>query len=213
MMDRGVIALLTGSVVLGIVLVVELGDTVDPPAIMPAPAPTEAPAPIAQTPQVGELIHTALARPLFSATRSPPNRPTGDSAAAPELPSLRLTGIVIEPDRRLAIFAVPRGKPLARMEGETINEWRLESVGPSQVALSGPTGTTILEPKSDPNLVRSKKIVQPAPILPQPPPVAIPGPLRRPAPTRPAQIDSSLETGHRCAAARHRYFETIDLES
>src|SRR5438876_12415176 len=108
MMDRGVIAVLTGSAVLGILLFVEFRDTLDQPAILPAPAPIEAgPAPVAQTPRVEELIQTALARPLFSATRRPPDQATGDSAAGPELPNLRLTGIVLEPDRHLAIFAVP----------------------------------------------------------------------------------------------------------
>ena len=213
MMDRGVIALLTGSAVLGILLFVEFRDTLDQPAILPAPAPIEAgPATVAQTPRVEELIQTALARPLFSATRRPPDQATGDSAAGPELPNLRLTGIVLEPDRHLAIFAVPGGKPLARTEGETINEWRLDNIGPSQVSLSGPTGTTILEPKSDPKLVRPKKTAQPAPNPAQPPPavarapsapgvprpgpVALPparapdtaaGPARRPNPTRPAR--------------------------
>jgi hypothetical protein len=77
------------------------------------------------------------------------------------LPNFRLTGIVVESERHLAIFAVPGGKPLARTEGETINEWRLESVSPKRVSLSGPSGTMTLEPKSDPHLARPKQFAQP----------------------------------------------------
>ena len=211
-MDRIFIAFLAGSAIFAALLLGELGAATDEPSALPSAARTEAPiTPAAQRPRVEELVQTSLSQPLFSATRRPPDQPAGDRAPGPELPNLRLTGIVIEPEYHLAIFAVPGGKPLARVEGETINEWRLESVGPNQVSLSGPNGITTLEPKSDPSLVRQKQTAPPAvkptppaaaalrpPVPhtpgPQPGAMAVPpaltsvpaaGPLRRPNPTRP----------------------------
>jgi len=165
-MDRLVVAFLAGSAVFGALLFNELSDVAEPPfAVLPAAARTGAslPAPTAQRPRVEELVQTSLAQPLFSATRRPPDQPTTGRGSDPELPNVRLTGIVIEPDRRLAIFAVPGGKPLTLAEGETINEWRLESIVPDQVSLSGPTGITTLAPKTDPNVARLKQIAAPVP--------------------------------------------------
>ena len=168
-MDRLVIGLLAGSAIFAALLLSELSSVVDLPAVLPSATQTEAsPTPVAQRPRVDELIQTALAQPLFSATRRPSDQAVGDRSPDPELPNMRLTGIVIEPERHLAIFAVPGGKPLARGEGETINQWRLENIAPNQVSLSGPTGITILEPKFDPNLVRPKQAPQPAAQPPQP---------------------------------------------
>jgi hypothetical protein len=92
---------------------------------------------------------------------------------------MRLTGIVIEPDRRLAIFAIPGAKPLVLAEGELINEWRVESVAPNQVSLIGAAGLTILEPKFDPTLVRPKAVTPANAIPPQAAPAG-----NRPTPPR-----------------------------
>ncbi len=103
---------------------------------------------------------------------------------------MRLTGIVIEADRHIAIFAVQGAKPLVRSEGETVNDWHLDSIAPRQVTLTGPAGTTTLEPKTDPNLVRpgvppvqpvaaGARSLFPTPPMPQPRPAATP-PVRMP---------------------------------
>src|ERR1700724_2588868 len=110
-----------------------------------------------------ELVATTLSRPLFSATRRPSERAAPDRAADPELTNVRLTGIVVEPDRRTAIFAVQGAKPLVRSEGETVNDWHLDSIAPHEVTVTGPAGTTTLELKNDPNLVRPAPPAQPAP--------------------------------------------------
>jgi hypothetical protein len=161
MMDRVTIVFLVGSTAFGALLFTELRDTADQPTVLPVATRTElAAAPAVQRPRVDELVQTALAQPLFSPSRRPPDRPTGD-ATGPGLGNLRLTGIVIEPERHLAIFAVPGDKPLVRAEGETINQLRLESIEPNQVSLSGPRGGLTLEPKSDASLVRRKQSAQP----------------------------------------------------
>jgi general secretion pathway protein N len=88
---------------------------------------------------------------------------------------MRLTGIVTEPDHHLAIFAVNGAKPLRVTEGEAVSGWRIESITPREVSLSGPGGTKTLEPKLDPNLVQQAPPAPPAnpaarqPAQPQPP--------------------------------------------
>src|SRR5207245_4202263 len=65
----------------------------------------------------------------------------------------RLTGIVTEPGRRIAIFAISGATLMRLLEGEAVSGWRIESITPREVSLSGPSGTKTLQPKLDPNLV------------------------------------------------------------
>ena len=160
-----------------------------------------------QSPRIDDLVTTTLSHP--PAARAAPDRPV-----APELTNVRLTGIVVEPDRRTAIFAVQGAKPLVRSEGETVNDWHLDAIAPREVTVTGPAGTTTLEPKADPNLVRTAQPAQPTPVsrpatppaqpvaagarppfpvaaAPQPKPTALPTPPIRmpklqPNPARPA---------------------------
>jgi general secretion pathway protein N len=131
----------------------------------------------AARPEVGSrydsIVATILARPLFSASRRPP--PHGDSPAADStFADTRLTGIVTEPGHRFAIFAPTGAKPLVVTEGDTVSGWRVDSITPREVSLSGPGGTKTLRPKIDPNLVP-----------PAPPPMAAAAPAL-PPPTNPA---------------------------
>jgi hypothetical protein len=172
MIDRLVLVLLAGSAVFGALLLAELNPAADQPVSVATSPRAEAPGPPeVQRPAVEQLVQTALAQPLFSPTRRPPDT-AGPRAAEPELLNVRLTGIVLEPERRLAIFAVPGSKPQSRAEGETINDWRVESIGPSQVSLTGSAGTMVLEPKFDPALVRTQPVaaaLSPNPLFPIPP--------------------------------------------
>jgi hypothetical protein len=128
-------------------------------------------------PRVDELLETALARPLFSSTRLPPQSATDDGAADTDLSDKRLTGIVTAPGHHIAIFAVTDAKPLTLSEGESVNGWRIETIGPIEVSLSGPGGNKTLRPKPDPNLAQSpgtvtavadaKPLVMPSPRPPR----------------------------------------------
>ena len=64
-----------------------------------------------------ELVATTLSRPLFSATRRPAERAVSGGPADPGLTDVRLTGIVIEPDRHTAIFAVKGEKAAGTLGG------------------------------------------------------------------------------------------------
>ena len=176
MIDRLVIyLLLAGCLIFGAVVVLELQ-----PTATDAAAPNEvskradATSTVRRQPstRLDELLATALARPLFSSTRRPPQSAANDGATSSDLADMRLTGIVTEPEHHVAIFAVNGTKPLRVTEGEAVSGWRIESITPREVSLSGPGGTKTLEPKLDPNLVQ------------QPPPQP---PAASPAARQPAQ--------------------------
>jgi hypothetical protein len=203
MIGRMRILLLAGCVAFAGLILVELDSAgSDSPVLEPTlpPLETQPTAPQAQEPRVDDLVATALAGPLFSPTRRPPETaPSGN--ADPGLPDVRLTGIVIEPDRRIAIFAVAGAKPLVLAEGETLKGWRLDSISAQEVSLSGPAGTRMLEPKPDANLVRPAPPAAAAPGQPQAgvkasaAPAGAPGqPAAATSPVRPALPLASAPT-------------------
>jgi hypothetical protein len=102
-----------------------------------------------------------LGDPLFSPVQPRPEVPPSADDAGSALRDVRLTGIVIGPDRRIAIFTVTGNNPRVLSEGEALKDWRIESISPEKVLLSGPAGNITLEPQPDANLVR------------HPPPVAV----------------------------------------
>jgi hypothetical protein len=164
MIDRVLILSLGGCAILGTLLYMQLRSAdkepgeAAPPSRVEAPASTRPP-----NPRMDELIATLLGAPLFSETRKLPERTKVDRPVQHSRPNLRLTGIVIKPERPLAIFGVPGAKPLVGSEGDTIQGWRVDSIGPRQVSLSGPEGSTaVFEPKSDPSIVRSSAAARPA---------------------------------------------------
>jgi general secretion pathway protein N len=155
MTDRlAIYILLAGCLIFGGVIAVDLQPaTDDPVAVRANTAPTGAAVAVHRQPSthLDELLATVLSRPLFSSTRRPPQSAVNDGPSA-DLGDTRLTGIVTEPERRLAIFAVNGAKPLKLTEGEAVSGWRIESITPREVSLSGPGGTKTLEPKVDPSL-------------------------------------------------------------
>ncbi|MGA7867160.1 MAG: hypothetical protein WCA23_24770, partial [Stellaceae bacterium] len=154
MIDRLVLLLLVGGCVLfGAILIMEFAPAGAEDPVVAKAAQSDAARPITrmQNPRPEELVATILARPLFSSARRPPqDAPSG--AAADDLTDARLTGIVTTPRHRLAIFAVSGDKPLKVAEGDAVSGWRIESITPREVSLSGPSGTKTLQPKLDPNL-------------------------------------------------------------
>jgi general secretion pathway protein N len=174
MIDRLVLLLLVGGCLLfGAILIMELAPAGAEDAVVAQAARSDAPSPMTrqQNPRPEELVATTLARPLFSSTRRPPqDAPSG--AAADDLTDARLTGIVTTPRHRLAIFAVSGDKPLKVAEGDAVSGWRIESITPREVSLSGPSGTKTLQPKLDPNLAPppgQPPIGQPGGRVPTPP--------------------------------------------
>jgi hypothetical protein len=121
-----------------------------------------------------------LADPLFSPTQRRPETVSSANDADSPLRDVRLTGVVIGSDLRIAIFAVTGANSLVLSEGEALKGWRLESISPEGVVLSGPAGNTMIEPQPDAKLVRP------------PPPVAFqsdqPGAAMAGAPRQPMAV-------------------------
>src|SRR5262249_30804540 len=143
--------------------------------------------------RLDELLAVVLDRPLFNSSRRPPQAAASDNVTSSDLADVRLTGIVTEPERRVAIFAVNGAKPLRLTEGEAVSGWRIETIRPREVAMSGPGGTKTLEPKLDPNLVQARGATAPANPPARPPgptPAANPGP-RPPAQPTPTPVTST----------------------
>jgi hypothetical protein len=184
MIDRLTTLCLAGSVLLAIALHFEFRSNLSTPAEVEKPSPKSDEAATVQNdrPALGPLTATILARPLFSPTRRPPEAEATDHSETP-LSDMRLTGILITPDQRVAIFAPASGKPLVRSEGDMISDWRIESIDSQSVSLTGPTGATTLEPKADPNLVRVTGAQQK--MAPPPQPAA---PVANPQMTPPANV-------------------------
>jgi len=149
--------LLAGCVVFGAVICIELAPGGEEDAALPEAAPRATIAPAVHrkpNSRIDGLLETALARPLFSSTRRPPQSADDDGADDTDFAGKRLTGIVITPDHHFAVFAVNDAQPLTLSEGESVSGWLIDSIGPIEVSLSGPRGSKTLRPKPDPNLAQ-----------------------------------------------------------
>ena len=107
------------------------------------------PGPIA--PQAGDMrrvqgwVDTILDRPLFSPSRRPPPTVAGSGTSDPGFP--RLTGIVILPQQREAIFAVPgKTHPVVVREGSRLNGVLIKSIDPGSVVVVDAAGARIIRP-------------------------------------------------------------------
>lgn len=188
MIDRLTAIFLAGSVCFAAVLPLEFRTDIAKPDYPPQPIAKSNQPPAADNgaPALKQFVATTLARPLFSATRRPPEAES-DGHTDASLNDLRLTGILIMPDQHFAIFAKSDGKPLVRSEGEMISDWRVDAIATQSITLSGPTGTTTLEPKADPNLVRLQLANHPTVPTPQATTSSTPSPAPN-APVRPAPV-------------------------
>ena len=87
-----------------------------------------------------------VSRPLFS----PDRRPIGPEARTIRgLP--RLTGIIVDGTRRVALFAAPQGgRPTVAEAGSHIGAYEVQEVADAGVVVLGPEGTTLIRPLFDP---------------------------------------------------------------
>ena len=184
MIDRLVLLILgAGCLLFGAIVFVELAPAGEEDVVISEAAPrSDVASPVNRPPQMQrpeELVTVALARPLFSSTRRPPQDAPSGAATDNDLADVRLTGIITTPARHLAIFARNGEKPLRVAEGEAVSGWRVENITPREVSVSGPSGTKTLQPKVDPNLAAP---APPAPAGRVPTPPAAAGAPRVPMP-------------------------------
>ncbi len=75
-----------------------------------------------------------LARPLFSPARRPADGVVQD-APSPASPLPRLSGVIVTPAERWAIFVSSGGTPAALREGDRLNGFVVQGIRPGQVSL------------------------------------------------------------------------------
>src|SRR5947208_4977806 len=116
MIERLVLLLLVGGCLLfGAIILIELAPAGAEDTVVTQATPrSEAASPITrpQNARPEELVGTALARPLFSSTRRPPQEASSGAAGDSDLSYSRLTGFVTIVGHNLAIFASRGAKPL-----------------------------------------------------------------------------------------------------
>jgi hypothetical protein len=87
-------------------------------------------------------------RPLFTIGRRPPKLTQhNQTVTATGLP--RLSGIMIMPGARRAIFMPETGKPMTLGEGGSLDDYTIRRITPDQVFLTGPKGDMVLHPAYD----------------------------------------------------------------
>ena len=143
MTGLGIVLLVAAGVaaVIGLEITNAPRDTIEPLSSHTATLPTSVTATV--TDRSGEWEATILGRPLFSPDRRPSATATA-MAGHPGLP--RLTGIMVGPFGRSAIFAADGAKPIVVPEGARVAEYTVKVIEPTQVRLSGPNGNLVLYP-------------------------------------------------------------------
>jgi len=103
---------------------------------------------MAGPPAAGTEAHwmtVILTRPLFAPSRQAP----GGSAAPAG--ALRLSGVIVGPSGRQAIFEPPAGgKPVVVGVGERVGGAVVRSIGPDLVLMTGVDGPRVLRPSFGP---------------------------------------------------------------
>ncbi len=168
MSQRALFALGALASALVAVLVLEVAAVAPSSVDMTIPAPdivqTRPAAGIAE--QRLDRVPSVLARPLFHPDRRP--APLGGSAealqAAETLP--RLTGVVVTPAGRSAIFIPPGGKPTTVAEGSAMGALTVISIAAGEVTLQSADGIRKIRPSYAPRDDRQIDSGPPAGMLP-----------------------------------------------
>lgn len=162
--------LLLGLVAAGLAAVIarqlEAGPAVDPAPPVAAYRPAAATAPaVAPAPDRALWVATSVARPLFSPDRRPPPAEAAAGATSGPVEPPRLTGILITPTGRRAIFAGAR-EPLILQEGGRIGGYLVHSISAAQVTVLGPSGPRTLQPSYAPRPAEAATVGAPTAELP-----------------------------------------------
>lgn len=121
-------------------------------ALQPDTVPAAPPLP-ALPAAAGERLGSAeryaeiAARPVFAQDRQPhPFYLSGGNGEGAANSSLRLTGVLITPQLRMATLTTEQGQSLRlRLQGEAVSGWRLLELAPRAATVEGPGGPRTLE--------------------------------------------------------------------
>jgi general secretion pathway protein N len=95
----------------------------------------------APEPTVSIWRNMMLSRPLFDPNRRPP-APPQDPAATVEIP--RLSGIMITPTERIAVFSPAMGAPIIVNQNSRFGPFTVLAISGDSVAIKGPSGVIVL---------------------------------------------------------------------
>ena len=97
------------------------------------------------TRQVQTWVDSILARPLFAPSRRPPAIAAGPGTSGPGFP--RLTGIIIMPQQREAIFAVPgKTQQVVVTAGGRLNGVLIKSIEAGWIVIVDAAGARVVRP-------------------------------------------------------------------
>jgi hypothetical protein len=95
----------------------------------------------APEPTLSTWRNMMLSRPLFDPTRRPP-APTQAPAAPVELP--RLSGIMVTPTEKIAVFSPATGAPIIVNQNSRFGPFTVMAISGETVAIKGPSGVIVL---------------------------------------------------------------------
>jgi hypothetical protein len=109
----------------------------------------EAPPPAFDADALADVAVAIIARPLFSPGRRPSGGPSAAVTTTPggaEHALPRLTGTIVGPAGGRAIFAGADGKSHTAAEGDAVGAFKVRTIDPGAVTLSGSEGDRVLRP-------------------------------------------------------------------
>jgi hypothetical protein len=110
--------------------------------------------------QAERRVATLLGRPVFT----PGRRPDEDAAVGSGTGLTRLTGVMVSPLGKAAIFAgVAGGKPIVIGEGARIGVYVIRSIEAGAVTVTGPDGQHVLYPTFEPSASPKQAAAPPPP--------------------------------------------------
>lgn len=109
-----------------------------------------APAAIKLPENLDSMVAEILERPLFSASRAPADAPVSEDndeeKKKPGRIQARLTGLIVRPGAREALFERDGDKAVAVKEGGEIDGWTVSSIRFDSVVLTSESGEQTLKP-------------------------------------------------------------------
>jgi hypothetical protein len=122
-----------------------------PVAAAHPPASAGATPSVAVPDHTGAWMATILARPLLSPDRRPPREAVAAAPGEPLSDGLpRLSGVLVGPFGRRAIFATDGAKPVVVGEGGRVNAWTVRRIEIDEVQVAGPSGVRSVRPSFSP---------------------------------------------------------------
>ncbi len=139
---------------LAALLVAEIVRPIVPPPDLPTPSAVRPTQPVPTAPvadvRIDDLVATVLDRPLMDPNRRARGIAPVALVGSDELP--RLSGVIIGPDGKRAIFASVSGRPQVLAEGDHVGQTVIKTILPDEVILAGSEGEQVIRLRHSPTM-------------------------------------------------------------